>query len=61
MYEVLQRESVNTPEEESEVAIRKLQIREIMKTIPGFVQRIAGKSLPFEVRPHKLSGILFVV
>lgn len=53
MYEVLQRETVNTADEEAEVAIRKLQIREIMKTIPGFVQRIAGKSLPFEVRNSK--------
>lgn len=49
MYEIIQRETVRTADEEAEIAIRKLQVREIMKTIPGYVQRIAGKSLPFEV------------
>lgn len=50
MYEALIRESVRSDDEQADESIRKLQIREVMKTIPGFVQRIAGKSLPFEVR-----------
>lgn len=50
MYENLLRESANSADEQADASIRKLQVREIMKTIPGFVQRIAGKSLPFEVR-----------
>lgn len=65
MYEILKQESPVSADEQSDMSIRELQLREVMKTIPGFVQRIAGKSLPIEVsivssaaRPHfaKIQG-----
>jgi hypothetical protein len=56
-FEVLQQESAQASES-PDAQITRMQIRETMKMIPGYVQRIAGKSLPFEVRRQSYSNTL---